>query len=477
MANRQFPRYKSLIPQTALLLPFLVVFTVCLTNIAHAQNAKGDTSYLDHFDEKSFVDLNSTDSTNTPPLGTKITSTNWQQYRQFLPIGIQAFLSGRYFWRIGSGPDSYIEVGPTIKTALPTKYLADTEKYAGQAQLVKLPDATYNIKNYMAGIPFPHPSGPDIGGQLLYNYYYTYIPNIYQGSYIEALVDSNLSVSHLGTQQLFFKLAHVSDYDEPITNPAGNGLYLSINNQIFSPEQSRYTTSLAIYPDDPNKLPELYVFLPSLRRSLRLSSAARCAPLSGSDWTNDDQRGGFSGINNWFVPRYLGEKKLLFLVHSTWLTNANDKDPYIGTYTLTDRAIGWPRPEQNRFEMRDVYLIDLIPNPSIANSYCYSHRVLYLDKDLAYTADQGDTYDRNGKLWKLQIIGRGPTPRIPSTLNGEKSFVLPSGGELGINYDIEGNHTSLARVGDPPAIGSVVPKAVNDIPLYAMPSGLDQVMR
>jgi hypothetical protein len=36
------------------------------------------------------------------------------------------------------------------------------------------------------------------------------------------------------------------------------------------------------------RYPEIYVFLPSLRRSLRLSSAARCAPLLGTDFTNHD---------------------------------------------------------------------------------------------------------------------------------------------------------------------------------------------
>ena len=40
-------------------------------------------------------------------------------------------MSGNYFWKMGSGPDNYIEVGPTIPTVLPTKYKTDTEKYSG----------------------------------------------------------------------------------------------------------------------------------------------------------------------------------------------------------------------------------------------------------------------------------------------------------------------------------------------------------
>ncbi len=120
MANPQFRRSKSLsldlnisnVSQPGLLLLSLVLVMAFLTGVARAQNATNATSYLDHFDDKSFAELNSADSPDAPPVKTKITSTNWQQYRKFLPVGVQAFFSGRYFWQIGSGPDHYIEVVP-----------------------------------------------------------------------------------------------------------------------------------------------------------------------------------------------------------------------------------------------------------------------------------------------------------------------------------------------------------------------------
>ena len=264
------------------------------------------------------------------------------------------------------------------------------------------------------------------------------------------LVDRYGSIVQNQSRQIFFKLSHVSDAGEPMTNPQANGLYLSINNEVLAPEQSKYTTALAIYPDDPQRVPEIYAFLPSLRRSLRLSSVARCAPLQGTDWTNDDQRGGFSGIPNWFVPRYLGEKKMLFLVHSAWQAKANQQDKFVGGYTLTGTAIGWTKPQETKFELRDVYVVDLVPTAEVEKSYCYSHRVLYLDRDLAFTSDQVDTWDRNGKLWKLQFIPRGATTGIPADLTGTSSFVTTSGGELGLIYDIQSNHASIAWPGSPP---------------------------
>ena len=455
--------------RTSWLVAIIVAAAVAtLTAIASAQD-------LGTYDDKLIAQFNGADSTDTIPVGTKITAANWQQYRKFMTISLQAVMSGKYFWKMGS--NDYLEVGPTIPTELPTKYLSDTEKYSGQAQMVKLPTGAYEIKNYSAGIPFPHPSGPDMAGQLLYNYYYTYIPSIYTGYYDLALVDRYGSISQNQSRQIFFKLSHVSDVGEPITNPKANGLYLSIHNEVLAPEQSKYTTALAIYPDDPQRVPEIYAFLPSLRRSLRLSSVARCAPLQGTDWTNDDQRGGFSGIPNWFAPRYLGEKKMLFMVHSQWQAQANEQDKVIGTFTYGGSAIGWPKPEGTKVELRDVYVIDLVPVGDAARSYCYSHRVLYLDKDLAYTADQVDTWDRNNKLWKLQFIPRGATTAIPADLTGKSSFVMPSGGEFGLIYDVQGDHASIAWPGSPPALNSVAPKELHDISVYALPSGLSQVMR
>src|SRR5579885_1352673 len=432
---------------------------------------------LGTYDDAQIARLNGADSTDTIAPGTRITAANWQHYGKFMTVSMQAFVSGKYFWKLGSDPQHYIEVGPSISTELPTRYISDTEKYSGQAQLVKLPSGAYEIKNYAAGIPFPHPSGPDMAGQLLYNFYYTYIPSIYTGYYNLALVDRYGSIAQNQSRQIFFKLSHVSDPGAPMTNPQANGLYLSINNQVLSPEQSKYTTAMALYPDDPRRVPELYVFLPSLRRSLRLSSVARCAPLQGTDWTNDDQRGGFSGIPNWFIPRYLGEKRLLFMLHSPWIAAASNSVKFLGNYTLTGNAIGWPKPEQTKAELRDVYVIDLVPTAALRDSYCYSHRVLYLDKNLGFTADQADTWDRNGKLWKLQFIPRGATTAVPPELTGKSSFVMPSGGELGVIYDVQASHASVAWPGSPPALLSKAPQELHDISIYALPSGLNQIIK
>jgi len=114
----------------------LVAALTLLCGIAVAQD-------LGTYDDKLIAELVPADSPDTIPVGTKITPGNWQQYRKFMTISLQAFMSGKYYWKMGSGADNYVEVGPTIPTELPGKYISDTEKYSGQAQLVKLPSGAY----------------------------------------------------------------------------------------------------------------------------------------------------------------------------------------------------------------------------------------------------------------------------------------------------------------------------------------------
>src|SRR5579885_380633 len=87
------------------------------------------------FDPKAYQALADANSSLTVAPGTKITLQNWNRYKQFLPIGIQAFFSGKYRYHLGAEPEYTITVSPTIHLPLPRKVLDDTEKYSGQVAL------------------------------------------------------------------------------------------------------------------------------------------------------------------------------------------------------------------------------------------------------------------------------------------------------------------------------------------------------
>jgi hypothetical protein len=70
----------------------------------------------------------SADSADTITPGTHITLENWQQYKKFMPIGVQAMFSQSYPYTVGSGPEFTVQVGPTIAVPLARRLKDGTEK-------------------------------------------------------------------------------------------------------------------------------------------------------------------------------------------------------------------------------------------------------------------------------------------------------------------------------------------------------------
>src|SRR5260370_40611604 len=77
------------------------------------------------YDVANYKALADADSAETIPVGTKITLQNWQQYKKFMPMWIQAAYSGAYKWHVGSEPAYAMIVAPTRHYPLPQKYVED----------------------------------------------------------------------------------------------------------------------------------------------------------------------------------------------------------------------------------------------------------------------------------------------------------------------------------------------------------------
>lgn len=220
------------------------------------------------------------------PPGTKITVQNWRQYQDYMPEGMKQLFMGNYTWKMPS--DAVIEIGATQPVHLPPKFYQDTEKYAGQAKLRPLGENRFLIDGYVAGIPFPEPKEPNRGEKILYDTWYRYQTWVETGQVGNAEIDRYGNVTNAVISEVNFKLTHISDAGVPTTYPGSAGIFTVANLVVVQPEQSKYTTNLVIVPDDLTKDQENYVFLPSLRRSLRLSTVARCSPLVGGDYAPDD---------------------------------------------------------------------------------------------------------------------------------------------------------------------------------------------
>ena len=231
------------------------------------------------YDPANYAALANPDAPDIP-VGTEITAQNWQRYKQYMPLGVQALWAGTFPYHFdASNPDYHMVIGPTIPVRLPSHVIVDTEKYAGQTKLKRLSSGGYGVEGYMAGVPFPDPKEPGLPYKITYNVFYRFYPLIFYSYTMLDAVDSYGNETYSKVTPIYYKLMHLSDDHTPFVNASyANGFLIGAHQEVTEPEQSRYTNIVNLTPDDPIAEPEIYIFLPTLRRSLRLSSAARCAP-------------------------------------------------------------------------------------------------------------------------------------------------------------------------------------------------------
>jgi hypothetical protein len=265
------------------------------------------------------------------------------------------------------------------------------------------------------------------------------------------------------------QLAYNWESDEGVSrvDPNAAGAWYTEYLSVEEPEQSRYTAVLTIFWQDNLKDEDDYVFVPSLRRSLRLSSSARCAPVLGSDFVKDDQRVGWNGGVGKFEGKWLRDQRLLTLFNM----DGKAAGSFPGEY---DGVLGWAKPSWGEWETRDSYVVDIHRIPSLAAGYCYSHRIDYVDKQY-YANLAEDLYDANNKLWK--IVWTASTPGKLDNY-GEQPGI---GGVVENYWDVQNDHvsyiTSFNSSGAKELWDEQVPKEYDDVTKYSTPGGLSQIER
>ncbi|MBF6568628.1 MAG: DUF1329 domain-containing protein [Candidatus Binataceae bacterium] len=407
------------------------------------------------------------------PPGTVITMQNWRQYKGFMSDGMQALFEGTYHWKFPS--DFQLDVGPTHHYTLPEAYRRNTEKYSHLVKIVTLPDGRHTLTGYVAGQPFPNPQEPMRGYKILANLWEAYVPTLVCNPSINFYIEDRFDhVSRTRVQEVYRRLAHISDAKLPIVDPNGQGVSYAEYLTVVAPEQAKYVTQLTLYynVNDFLKPEDLFLFLPSLRRTLRLSSAARCSPVFGSDWTQDDVKtSGFNGGLTRFDANYLGDRKVLGLTQASPKVWGNvDSNYYL--------PIVFPSPKVGQWEVRDTMMLDVRRIPSQRKGYCYGKRILYIDKE-GYMSLWAELYDENMKLWKiltLQSIA-GQVPGVGEVMNAY--HVLP------VAWDIQNDHLTAAPHNDPDGVDARYNEQCrsygghnwDDLGRYSSVRGLSEIMR
>src|SRR5215468_5367347 len=315
--------------------------------------------------------------------GDKINAGNVAKAKDLLSPGME--------WCVKRGfPITVVE---PKRVEWPKAYKEATEKYAPQ---VKLSADGLKVENYVAGQPFPNldPKDPQLALKIMWNYEYGFVNGLDDTDLRNFDADTG-SIPQAGpmTVERHFLLDHFRRlfwtgrlFVEPKPekpNPNGyraqQGLY-----PILEPFDLKGVGALGNRYVDSSKQDDSWLYLPSLRRVRRLSTAQRSDALFGQD-TDVDSYYGYSGHVAWMDFKFLGERDLLSCYHATHYP------------VKWDDKVDWAFNEG--WEKRRVYVIEGI---SKLPQYAYGKRVIFVDKE-AWVIPYSDIYDRSGELWKVWI--------------------------------------------------------------------------
>ena len=164
--------------------------------------------------------------------------------------------------------------------------------------------------------------------------------------------------------------------------------------QVDQPHDARgimimsYRYKASDQPLAQTKNDDTWVYVPTLRRVRRISSAQRTDAVSGTDFTFDDLQS-FSGIPPQYEWECVGEMELIAPMNSKVKAYPYAKDHNFGPYGLSYADDNW--------EMRKAIKIRFKPRNA---DHPYEYKDIYIDKE-TMTPLYSFAYDRKGELWKI----------------------------------------------------------------------------
>lgn len=327
--------------------------------------------------------------------GEVITFETIDKLRPYLP---KPFWSNRdFFFYEGM----QLEIGPTQSDYSPADaYKAATAQFRGQPRIG--PDNS--LENFVAGQPFPMDQidclgDPQAGVKLMWdhsyswkgagatdvNFYYSYwdrgeeLPLYYQGHAGGIQLSHRVEPHYLKNKGDIFR-------GEKRKSAGGPTVEAPFDARGIMLLSYRYKSSDK--PRSEAKNDDTWVYVPTLRRVRRISTAQRTDSISGTDFTFDDLFS-FNGI----VPQYewecLGEMQLVGPMNTKVKAYPYDPRHNFGPYGLSFA--------DDRWELRDAILVRMIPKNS---DHPYHHKDIYFDKQ-TMTAMYSFAYDRKQELWKV----------------------------------------------------------------------------
>jgi hypothetical protein len=293
-----------------------------------------------------------------------------------------------------------LEIGPFFRDySQPDAYKAATAKNAGTARIG--PDGS--LESFASGQPFPMDQidclgDPHAGTKIMWNFDYSWIGAGAQTKFYYSYWDrgEELPLYYEGTA----KTVMLSHRVEPQYEATAGDIFRGEKRKnafgvdVTAPFDARgimlmsYRYKSADKPRADSKNDDTWVYVPTLRRVRRISSAQRTDSISGTDFTFDDLRS-FAGIPPQYEWQCLGEMDVLAPTNTKVKAYPYDRDHNFGPYGLSFA--------DDRWEMRHAIKVRFIPkNPD----HPYHHKDIYVDKQ-SLKALYSFAYDQKEELWKI----------------------------------------------------------------------------
>ncbi len=357
--------------------------------------------------------------------GDLITAASVDKARDFISPGVE--------WCVRHGMT--MRVVPYKKIEWDRAYREATDKYSAQVRLA--PDGR-SILGHIAGMPFPQidPNDPQIALKIMWNYAYKpFVTDdgdlrnfdadtgpVNDGGRIS--VERHFLLDHL--RGLSYTARLYLDPKPELPNPDGVRAKGSMH-PIIEPYDLKGVGETTVRYLSPDRQDDTWLYLPSLRRVRRLSSAQRSDALFGQD-ADTDSYGGYAGQVPWFEWKYLGEKEILASFHAEAFPVKYCEGA--GDFIFCD---AW--------EKRKAYVVEGVPK---LPQYAYGKRLLFVDAETYFIAFS-DIFDRSGQLWKVWVNEYSFKKRATSSYGDEYPDEMPFNPSITV-VDMQLRHATRAAL-------------------------------
>lgn len=367
-------------------------------------------------------------------------SKTWEGYpvKDIIPERVQ-WMMRNYDFRLRLKKEAPFTVHPGL--------IATTKKYNNR-ETVSIDPSTGELKNFVAGVPFPDidASDPLAGTKIIWNLTYgSQMGNGFNWDMAFIFVDGLSGIERI--QNWTFTRQRVDHR------------YLTDKVSLGSPEIFHRTLIYATSPHDikglgtfsirytTGKLDDIWAYIRTVRRVRRLSGGAWVDPIGGTDWLQDDLQL-INAPPTWYSSfRLLGTKKMLFPVDSmgdliadpkqrqSWRPNEASIDAQFPTYRFNSPPY-WNF--EDGWELKDLYIIEAIP----PKYHPYQKKIAYFDKQ-TWMGVLAEVYDHKGEYWKTLNYPLVTLPSSDGAVDSKGNPAMVRAQSYGVSYDFQRMHASL----------------------------------